>query len=179
MPEGISINLSECETAQDLTDEANTKDKYIVLLDGKQVFPGDVRLDIAIMNGRMVRILKKKDGICDFSLSTSALACTLTASAREKVITKTKEHELYTNWFAMSLYNCVEYAEDSLNLAKMVQQILKFNLCTQLRLKKREVCTSLLSTAFDCFIQKNDHCCLHQCPIYNGSKPDFLHDVAK
>ena len=140
----------------------NTKDEYTVLLDKQPVYP-HVKLDIAIMNGKKVEILKKKDekGI-HFSLASNASACTSTASSREKVFKQTKEHELYTNWFAMSLYNCREYGEDSLKLAETVQQILKRNLCTELRVSEHEErYTSLLSTVFDRFVQKNNHCCLH------------------
>ena len=173
LPKGISVDLYLCKTAQNIIDKFNTKDEYTVLLDKQPVYPPDVELDIVIMKGKKVEILKKKDkkGI-HFSLAS---ACTSTASSREKVFNQTKEHELYTNWFAMSLYNCMEYGEDSLKLAKTVQQILKHNLCTELRVSENEEShTSLLSTAFDCFVQKNNHCCLHQCTLYDdASKPDF------
>ena len=174
LPKGISVDLSLCKTAQNIIDRCNTKDEYIVLLDKQPVYP-HVELDIAIMNGKKVEILKKKDekGI-HFSLASNASACTSTASSREKVFKQTKEHELYTNWFAMSLYNCKEYEEDSLKLAETVQQILKRNLCTELRVSENEErYTSLLSTAFDCFVRKNNHCCLHQCTLYDLSRPDF------
>ena len=175
LPKGISVDLYLCKTAQNIIDRCSTEDEYTVLLDKQPMYPPHVELDVAIMRGKKVEILKKKDeeGI-HFSLASNASACASTASSREKVFKQTKEHELYTNWFAMSLYNCMEYGEDSLKLAKTVQQILKHNLCTELRVSENEErYTSLLSTVFDCFVQKKNHCCLHQCTLYDASRPDF------
>ena len=62
---------------------------------------------------------------------------------------KTEEYRLYTNWFAMSLYDCKKFENGPFDLAEQVQKILKLDShMDKLRLRECELTyTSLLSEA--------------------------------
>ena len=169
-PERVLIDISGCDTVEDLFKKGNVrKDDYMVFVEGKKCEPRNVRLRVAIRNGREVEIMKNNEGIHDFALPLSIVIVI------EKLMEQMNEYGLYTNWFAMSLYDCMEFERGPFELAKQVQQILEFVPGTaKLRFGKDELTyTSLLFVAFDHFMRKDGHCCLHQCAIYNGSLPDF------
>ena len=169
LPEGVSIDISRCSSVEDLFKEANfTKDDYMVFVRGEKSEPCNVHLHVAIRKGWEVKIVKKPEGFHDFGLSGRALRYVTTGELMKKM----NEHDLYTNWFAMSLYDCMKFEKGSFELAKQVQQILKFVPSTaELRFKQCEFTyASLLSEAFDHFMRKDDH----HCSIYKGSLPDFF-----
>ena len=170
LPEGVSIDISRCSSVEDLLKNANfMKDDYMVLVEGKKLEePCHVSLHVAIMKGWEVKIVKKPDGFHDFGFSGRALGYRSYGELMEKMC----EYDLYTNWFAMSLYDCTKFENGAFELAKQVQQILKSVPNTaELRSKQCEFTyASLLSEAFDHFMRKDDH----QCSIYNGSLPDFF-----
>ena len=176
LPEGVSIAISECDSMQDLFEKANLKDDYVVFERGEKSKPRDVHLHRAIIKGWEVEILKKSELIHNFALSGSASACVTNSIRREKLMGKAEEYRLYTNWFAMSLYDCTKFENGTFDLAEQVQKILKLDSrMDELRLRECELTyTSLLSEAFDHFMRKDGHCCLHQCSIYNGSISDFF-----
>ena len=172
LSERVSIDISSSNPLEQL---ANLKG-YMVVIRGIKLEPCAVNFRQAISEGCEVKIVKKTQGIKDFALSGSAAASVTTSAGRVKLMGKTKKYGLYTNWFAMSLYDCTKVEDDSLELAKQVQKILKLDSdMNELRLKDCELTyTSLLSEAFDHFMRKDGHCCLHQCSIYNSSVPDFF-----
>ena len=154
---------------EDLFKNANLmKDDYMVLVEGKKSEPCNVSLRVAIMKGWEVKIVKKPDGFHDFGFSGRALCY----ASREELMKKMCEYDLYTNWFAMSLYDCTKFENGLFKLVKQVQQILKSVPNTaELRSKQCEFTyASLLSEAFDHFMRKDDH----QCSMYNGSLPNFF-----
>ena len=62
--------------------------------------------------------MKKTETIHDFALSGSASASVTTALGREKLMEQMIEYGLYTNWFAMSLYDCMKLEKGPFKLAK-------------------------------------------------------------
>ena len=169
LSERVSIDISSSNPLEQL---ANLKGNMVVIR-GIKLEPCAVNFRQAISEGCEVKIVKKTQGIKDFALSAASVT---TSAGRVKLMGKAKKYGLYTNWFAMSLYDCTKVEDDSLELAKQVQKILKLDSdMNELRLNDCELTyTSLLSEAFDHFMRKDGHCCLHQCSIYNSSVPDFF-----
>jgi len=116
LPERVSIDISGCNTVEDFIRKANViKGDYMEFVEENKSEPRNVHLHVAISNGWKVKIVKKTKRIYDFALLLSASASVTTALDREKLMGKMKEYELYTKWFAMSLYDCMKFEKARLN----------------------------------------------------------------
>lgn len=109
-------------------------------------------------------------------VSTSASASHANTKTKIDVYKKLKQYPLFADMYAMRLSRSTEDVD--LTFAKKVQSIVGVDsFYDELRFPDKQLpeksYTSILSSALDGFLGPEEHCCLHQCNLYNLTFPDF------
>lgn len=108
----------------------------------------------------------------------SASNAVSTQEKREDVMEHVNYYNLYSNWFAVEVFNHLTVDQDARNLAYTVKKIMSHNNHSSYgRFDDREkLYTATLSEAYEAlskFLHNENHCCFHQVPLHSGSRPDL------